>query len=261
MIWARTVEDTLVMPAPQRPSSAVRVQPAGDREAVGAAELLAAVAREPEGTLLSTGDVDVRRERRRVRALRGSQDGTLLVALRDGEVVGRLDAARDLHPAAAHVAEIGLVVARDARRQGVGSALIDGLRGWCREVGITRLELHVFPGNDASLQFFRRHGFVEEGLRGRRFVRDGVHARRHPDVRARVARSRLRVPTVGASGIARRDGAPVRPARRPPSVRASSSRPASVAKISPSSTVTSPRVASALVAASRARRMRGPSRA
>jgi RimJ/RimL family protein N-acetyltransferase len=172
VIWARTIEDTLLVPAPRRPAT-IHVQPAGDRDAIAAAELLAAVAREPEGALLSTGDVDVRRERRRVRALRGSQDGTLLVAVRDGEVVGRLDAARDLHPAAAHVAEIGLVVARDARRQGVGSALLEGAREWCRSVGISRLELHVFPGNEASLQFFRRHGFVEEGLRGRRFVRDG----------------------------------------------------------------------------------------
>ena len=65
------------------------------------------------------------------------------------------------------------MVARDARRQGVGSALLDGLRGWCREVGITRLELHVFPENEASLAFFRRHGFVEEGLRGARFSRQG----------------------------------------------------------------------------------------
>jgi RimJ/RimL family protein N-acetyltransferase len=97
----------------------------------------------------------------------------LLVALRDGAVVGRLDAARDLHPAAAHVAEIGIVVARDARRQGVGTALLEAVRAWCREVGIRRLELHVFPDNEASLHFFRGHGFVEEGLRAARFQRNG----------------------------------------------------------------------------------------
>ena len=109
-----------------------------------------------------------------MRALRGSQDGVLLVALLGGRVVGRLDATRDLHPAAAHVAEFGLVVARDARRQGVGSALLASLRRWCAEVGITRLELHVFPENEPSLAFFRRHGFVEEGLRRDRFVRAGA---------------------------------------------------------------------------------------
>ncbi len=150
------------------------MQQAGDAEAGPAARLLGEVAAEPEGTLLSTGDVDERRERRRVRALRGSRDGVLLVALLDGRVVGRLDAARDLHPAAAHVAEFGLVVASDARRQGVGSALLEGLRRWCHEVGITRLELHVFPGNAPSLAFFRRHGFVEEGVRRDRFVRAGA---------------------------------------------------------------------------------------
>ena len=69
-----------------------------------------------------------------MRALRGSRDGVLLVALLDGRVVGRLDAARDLHPAAAHVAEFGIVVARDVRREGVGSALLAGLRRWCGQV-------------------------------------------------------------------------------------------------------------------------------
>jgi [ribosomal protein S5]-alanine N-acetyltransferase len=173
-IWTRTVEDVMVVPVPPRSPGGLVVQPATDADAGPAARLLGDVAAEPEGTLLSTGAVDERRERRRVRALRGSRDGVLLVALLDGRVVGRLDATRDLHPAAAHVAEFGLVVARDVRRRGVGSALLAALRRWCGEVGITRLELHVFPENAPSLAFFRRHGFVEEGLRRDRFVRAGA---------------------------------------------------------------------------------------
>jgi len=80
---------------------------------------------------------------------------------------------RDAHPAASHVADLGIMVAREARGQGVGTALITAAVTGARAGDIAKLELHVFPHNVAAIALYERCGFVAEGLRGGRFLREG----------------------------------------------------------------------------------------
>jgi ribosomal-protein-alanine N-acetyltransferase len=171
LLFERTADDTL--PAPGIAAAAADVRPAGLRDAGALALLLNAVAAEPGGFLLAVGgEATERLERRRIRSLTGSGEVALLVAERSKRIVGRADLWRLEHPHARHVAEIGLAVATDARRAGVGSALLAGAAGWCHGVGVSRLEALVFPHNAGSLAFFRAHGFLEEGILRGRYVRD-----------------------------------------------------------------------------------------
>jgi ribosomal protein S18 acetylase RimI-like enzyme len=84
--------------------------------------------------------------------------------------------ARDPHPASRHVADLGLMVAADARRQGVGWALLEQAVDWARAGGVSKLELHVFPHYEPALRLYEKFGFVKEGYRhdqyrrGRDFV-------------------------------------------------------------------------------------------
>jgi putative acetyltransferase len=89
----------------------------------------------------------------------------VFVAETDGVVVGRLSVARDPHPASRHVADLGLMVAAGARRRGIGFALLVEAAGWARRVGVRKLELHVFPHNEAAIRLYERFGFVREGYR------------------------------------------------------------------------------------------------
>jgi RimJ/RimL family protein N-acetyltransferase len=97
----------------------------------------------------------------------------VIVAEDAGEIVGRLSIARDSHPACAHVADIGLMVAQGARRQGVGRALLEAAERWARSSGIAKIELHVFPYNDAALALYERAGYEREGYRRVHFRRGG----------------------------------------------------------------------------------------
>jgi L-phenylalanine/L-methionine N-acetyltransferase len=135
-----------------------------------------AVSAEPEGWLISiagewrsAGD-----ERRFLKALRRYEHAAVFVAEReDGTVVGRLSVGRDPHPASTHVADVGLMVAFDARRQGVGRALLQAAVDWAREAGVRKLELHVFPWNEAAIALYDAFGFEREGYRKRHYRRGG----------------------------------------------------------------------------------------
>ena len=65
------------------------------------------------------------------------------------------------------------MVAFDARRQGVGRALLQAAVDWAREAGVRKLELHVFPWNEAAMALYGAFGFEREGYRKRHYRRGG----------------------------------------------------------------------------------------
>ena len=105
--------------------------------------------------------------------MRRSDHAAVFVAEADGEIVGRMSLARDPHPASFHVADLGLMVDARYRRRGVGTALLEAAVAWARAVGVAKLELHVFPHNEAAIALYERFGFVREGYRRNHYRRAG----------------------------------------------------------------------------------------
>jgi putative acetyltransferase len=145
------------------------VRPADPSDAEALVRLAEAVSSEPEGWLISVDGEwrSVGDERRYLKAVRRYPHAAVYVAERqeDGAIIGRLSLARDTHPASAHVADLGLMVAADARRQGVGQALLEAAVAWASSAGIRKLELHVFPWNEPAIRLYERFGFEREGER------------------------------------------------------------------------------------------------
>ncbi|MGH2673553.1 MAG: GNAT family N-acetyltransferase, partial [Actinomycetota bacterium] len=86
-----------------------------------------------------------------------------LLALEGGRVVGSISIRRDDHPATQHVATFGMFVVSSHRGRGIGAALLSEALRWGHSYGIERVELTVYPHNDAAIALYRRFGFVEEG--------------------------------------------------------------------------------------------------
>jgi RimJ/RimL family protein N-acetyltransferase len=105
--------------------------------------------------------VDVER-----RASTWSLDGHF-VAEADGAVVGQVFVLPSSHG----FGEIGMLVAREWRGRGVGTALMERAIGWAREQGLHKLSLDVFPHNEAAIALYRKLGFVEEGRRAKHYRR------------------------------------------------------------------------------------------
>ena len=152
------------------------IRPADPADAEALTRLAEAVSAEPEGWLISSNGEwrSVGDERRYLKALRRYPHAAVFVAEReDGAIIGRLSVARDQHPASAHVADLGLMVADGARGQGVGSALLRAAVEWAAGAEIRKLELHVFPWNEPAVRLYEKFGFEREGYRKAHYRRDG----------------------------------------------------------------------------------------
>jgi RimJ/RimL family protein N-acetyltransferase len=144
----------------------IRIRRADPCDAAGLVELARAVGSEPEGWLITDGDWrSAAEERRYLRAIRRSDHAAVLVAETDGAIVGRLSISRDPHPASRHVADLGVMVARESRRRGAGRALMEAAEEWATSVGVRKIELHVFPHNSAGMSLYESLGYEREGLR------------------------------------------------------------------------------------------------
>ncbi|CAN5567122.1 hypothetical protein BH11MYX1_BH11MYX1_44100 [soil metagenome] len=115
----------------------------------------------------------VEQERERLEGFEDAPRAIMLVAERDGELLGELT-LRGISPrrAVMHVATLGMSVRADARGQGVGEALLEAALEWAPAAGISRIELYVYARNEAALALYPKHGFVTEGRR-RNFIREG----------------------------------------------------------------------------------------
>ncbi|HXV96508.1 MAG TPA: GNAT family N-acetyltransferase [Gaiellaceae bacterium] len=144
----------------------VNVRRATPGDAGALVELARAVGAEPEGWLITNGEWrSPSEERRYLRAVRRHTHAAVFVAETQEGIVGRISLARDAHPASEHVADLGLMVAVEHRRQGIGRALMETAEAWARGVGVRKLELHVFPYNEAAIALYEGLGYEREGYR------------------------------------------------------------------------------------------------
>ena len=92
-------------------------------------------------------------------------EGDVLLAEADGRVVGCVmlkaislpECPRFVPRRMAHVEEI--VVARECRRAGVGTALMEAARRWACDRGLGRIQLGVWASNSSAVRFYKKRGF------------------------------------------------------------------------------------------------------
>jgi RimJ/RimL family protein N-acetyltransferase len=138
------------------------VRPAAAADARAMAELFAAVAAERTG-IASEPPVDV--EQRTAQFAASIAES--IVADADGQIIGMIHVAVSRHG----FGELAMLVGREWRGHGAGSALLQAAIGWARDHGLHKLSLEVFTHNAAAIALYRRSGFVEEGLRVKHYRR------------------------------------------------------------------------------------------
>jgi ribosomal protein S18 acetylase RimI-like enzyme len=89
------------------------------------------------------------------------------VAGADAAIVGMIHVEASRHG----FGELAMLVGRDWRGRGVGSALVRAAIDLARAQGLHKLCLEVFPHNAAGIALYRASGFTQEGRRVRQYRR------------------------------------------------------------------------------------------
>lgn len=102
--------------------------------------------------------------RSRQQYLQHCPPGSQLIAVQGERVCGYVG----FHPATGmpvnrHVYEINIAVHPHDRRCGMATALMDAMKQYALEQGITKLRLRVLSSNPGAITFYTQCGFVTEG--------------------------------------------------------------------------------------------------
>lgn len=145
-----------------------KVRPATAEDCAPLARAMKAVV--DEGRWLATDpSTPVEDIEQRFRAAVGWEGNHLFVLEDEGELVGAIG----LHPSTAPgVLSLGMWILPPWRGQGGGRALIDAALAVVPESGAHKVELEVFPDNEAAISLYRSLGFEQEGLRRDHYRRE-----------------------------------------------------------------------------------------
>jgi len=121
------------------------------------AELFAAVAAERTG-IASEPPVDID-ERTATFEANITGPARTIVAVAGDQIIGLIH----IEPSRHGFGDLAMLVDRDWRGRGVGSALVRAAIDWARGQGLHKLSLEVFAHNEAAIALYRKSGFAEEG--------------------------------------------------------------------------------------------------
>ncbi len=141
--------------------SAVTVRPAGLSDLDGMTKLLWQLF-----SIETDFTPDEEKQRRGLELLLAVPGAYIIVAVDADYVVGM--ATLQTLVSTAEGGRVGLVedvvVDREYRGNGIGSALLNHLQAWARESGLSRLQLAADCGNGAALEFYRGRGWKQTQL-------------------------------------------------------------------------------------------------
>lgn len=139
-----------------------------DSDAPQLLELVARVLRDGAGMTASPGEIALTEEQERawIAGLRDHPNQVLLVAERDGALVGNLDFHINPRKRLAHGGVFGMSVHPDWRGRGIGRALLGRFVDWVEtNPAIEKVGLMVLANNEGAIRLYERFGFTREGRR------------------------------------------------------------------------------------------------
>ncbi|MHB0885851.1 MAG: GNAT family N-acetyltransferase [Bacillota bacterium] len=144
------------------------VRAARPEDAAGLLASTTAVFAELGNTVTEPDEFQVTEEQEEVwiERLLNDPGSLLLLPEIDGGIIGSLSLDRAGRRRLAHTATLGVIVNKEWRGKGIGTALIRAALEWAAESGvIEKVCLSVFASNERAIRLYERFGFAEEGRR------------------------------------------------------------------------------------------------
>jgi RimJ/RimL family protein N-acetyltransferase len=144
----------------------VTIRTGVDSDALQLLRCLATNLADGEGQLWEKGEFVPTEEQERdwIRGMRENPRELLLVAEKDGQIIGNIDCHQGQRRRIAHTAEFGMSVMPSWRSQGLGEILLKSLIQWAKDhPELEKLGLHVLSSNARAIALYSKLGFREEG--------------------------------------------------------------------------------------------------
>ena len=120
----------------------------------------------------------VEREKQIIETVLADNDVEWFVAEYDNKVVGQCSVGlvrRNVRYR--HRAEVAFVILKDYCNLGIGGRMMEECIKWCKEHGVTQLELDVVKNNDRAIKMYQNFGFEIIGTRENALkYQDGTYA-------------------------------------------------------------------------------------
>ena len=98
-----------------------------------------------------------------------------MVAKLDKKIVGLLSLERETYAKTRHIASLGMVILKEFRREGIGSALVESGLEWAEKRGVEKIILSCFSTNQPAISLYKKFGLKEESIRRKQFKVDGKY--------------------------------------------------------------------------------------
>jgi ribosomal protein S18 acetylase RimI-like enzyme len=86
------------------------------------------------------------------------------IALSDNKLIGWCEINAFQRPVFAHTGALVVGVIAGYRHQGIGEALMLAALEKAKAIGLERIQLHVREPNQTAILYYKKFGFVEEGM-------------------------------------------------------------------------------------------------
>ena len=145
----------------------VTIRRALESDAATLLALRTAIFQETEYMLWESGEFrdTVDEERQRIARLNGKPNSLCLVATKEVQLIGFLNAMGGQVNRLKHSTTLALGVLSAHWGKGVATAMLNEALSWSRRTGITRVELTVHTTNHRAISLYERAGFQIEGTR------------------------------------------------------------------------------------------------
>ena len=108
-----------------------------------------------------------------IKALSKSDNSTILITMKDEQLVGYLFAVGGNAKKNRHCAYIVIGILKKYRGSGTGTLLFEALEEWASKQRIRRLELTVMKENLVGVKLYQKSGFDIEGVKRKSLCIDG----------------------------------------------------------------------------------------
>lgn len=110
-----------------------------------------------------------------IESLNNNNKSGLFVAVESNRILGYIIVQNEKSSRVAHRAYIVIGVHSESRGKGVGTALINGVLEWAKQVRLHRLELTVIATNEVAINLYKKMGFEVEGVKKHSLLIDGEY--------------------------------------------------------------------------------------